>query len=161
MQGKSVSLSFQLTRSAEQPVQAAPTGAAPTSQMEHFQFAPIHTPYGQFKLAVEYRPASTISVFEQSTAPVPRPQIIADYIRGPVQEHAPGIKAPEAGASAAAAAQQQAERAPKSILSASLSADGSAGPQDPLQEAASPPVASGQRLTCCGAAWMSAAQSTL
>ena len=124
------------------------------SQMEHFQFAPIHTPYGQFKLAVEYRPASTISVFEQSTAPVPRPQIIADYIRGPVQEHASEAKAPEA-------AQQQADRAPKSILSASLSADGSAGPQDPLQEAASPPVASGQRLTCCGAACTSAAQPTL
>lgn len=130
------------------------------SPMEHFQFAPIHTPFGQFKLAVEYRPASTISVFEQSTAPVPRPQIIADYIRGPVQEHASGLKAPEAGASAAAAAQQQTERAPKSILSASLNADGSAGPQDPLQGAASPPVASGQRLTCCNAAWWSAALST-
>ena len=100
-------------------------------------------------------------MFEQSTAPVPRPQIIADYIRGPVQEHAPGSKVLEAGRPGGAAAQQQADRAPKSILSASLNADGPAGLQDPLQEAASPPAASGQRLTCCGAAQTRAAQSTL
>eukprot|EP00887_Chlorella_sp_A99_P005492 scaffold1.g5492.t1 len=59
-------------------------GAAPgMRRLQHFAFAPVDTPYGQFRASVDYQPASTVTILEQTTSPPPLPQIIADYVGSP------------------------------------------------------------------------------
>lgn len=51
--------------------------------MQSFAFTPVDTPYGQFRLGVDFQPASTVTILEQTTSPPPLPQIIADYVGSP------------------------------------------------------------------------------
>lgn len=50
--------------------------------MQSFRFGSVDTPYGQFRISVDYQPASTVTILEQTTSPPPLPQIIADYVGG-------------------------------------------------------------------------------
>lgn len=42
----------------------------------------MDTPYGQLRIGVDYQPASTVTILEQTTSPPALPQIIADYVGG-------------------------------------------------------------------------------
>ena len=53
-----------------------------TSRLRHFSFTPLDTIHGQFKIEVDYAPASTVSFLEQSTVASQQPEIISDYVRG-------------------------------------------------------------------------------
>lgn len=56
-------------------------GGAPGSRrLQSFRFGGVDTPYGQFRISVDYQPASTVTILEQTTSPPPLPQIIADYL---------------------------------------------------------------------------------
>lgn len=50
--------------------------------LRHFSFTPLETPYGQFKLEVDYAPAAAVSFLEQSNRPQHQAEIISDYVRG-------------------------------------------------------------------------------
>lgn len=51
--------------------------------MHSFKFGAVETPYGQLRISVDYQPASTVTILEQTTSPPPLPQIIADYVGSP------------------------------------------------------------------------------
>ena len=57
-------------------------GSAKATHLRHFSFTPLETPYGQFKLEVDYAPAAAVSFLEQSTRPQHQAEIISDYVRG-------------------------------------------------------------------------------
>ena len=58
--------------------------AAPGARrMRTFKFGGVDTPYGQFRISVDYQPPSTVTILEQTTSPPPLPQIIADYVGSP------------------------------------------------------------------------------
>ncbi|GAB4817644.1 hypothetical protein N2152v2_004690 [Parachlorella kessleri] len=63
---------------------ASSSGSSSSSRrsLQHFDFAPVDTPYGHFKVSVTYQPASKVTILEQTTSPPPLPQIIADYVGG-------------------------------------------------------------------------------
>lgn len=57
--------------------------AAPGARrMQSFRFGGVDTPYGQFRIAVDFQPASTVTILEQTTSPPALPCIIADYVGG-------------------------------------------------------------------------------
>lgn len=49
-------------------------------RLQSFRFGGVDTPYGQFRISVEYQPTSTVTILEQTTSPPSLPQIIADYL---------------------------------------------------------------------------------
>ncbi|KAI7836686.1 hypothetical protein COHA_009462 [Chlorella ohadii] len=55
-------------------------GASSARRLQSFRFGGVDTPYGQFRISVDYQPASTVTILEQTTSPPPLPQIIADYL---------------------------------------------------------------------------------
>lgn len=57
-------------------------GPAKATHLRHFSFTPLETPYGQFKLEVDYAPAAAVNFLEQSTSPQHQAEIISDYVRG-------------------------------------------------------------------------------
>lgn len=57
-------------------------GSIKAPHLRHFSFTPLETPYGQFKLEVDYAPAAAISFLEHSTRPQHQAEIISDYVRG-------------------------------------------------------------------------------
>ena len=57
-------------------------GPAKATHLRHFSFTPLETPYGQFKLEVDYAPAAAINFLEQSASPQHQAEIILDYVRG-------------------------------------------------------------------------------
>ncbi|RMZ56176.1 hypothetical protein APUTEX25_004600 [Auxenochlorella protothecoides] len=56
----------------------APRGLA------RFAFAPAETPYGRIRVSVDYRPASAVTVLEQTSSGAAPRLIIQDYVRGAV-----------------------------------------------------------------------------
>ena len=58
------------------------TGATKATHFRHFSFTPLDTPYGQFRMEVDYAPAAAVNFLEQSTSPKHQPEIISDYVRG-------------------------------------------------------------------------------
>lgn len=62
--------------------QQSDAGSARTTHLRHFSFTPLETPYGQFKLEVDYAPSAAVSFLEQSTRPQHQAEIISDYVRG-------------------------------------------------------------------------------
>ena len=46
----------------------APSAAAQAARLEHSALAPIETPYGFFRLSVDYQPAAAVHVLEQVLA---------------------------------------------------------------------------------------------
>lgn len=58
------------------------TGALKATHLRHFSFTPLDTPYGQFRMEVDYAPAAAVNFLEQSTSPKHQPEIISDYVRG-------------------------------------------------------------------------------
>jgi len=58
------------------------TGATKATHLRHFSFTPLDTPYGQFRMEVDYAPAAAVNFLEQSTSPKHQPEIISDYVRG-------------------------------------------------------------------------------
>lgn len=58
------------------------TGANKATHLRHFSFTPLDTPYGQFRMEVDYAPAAAVNFLEQSTSPKHQPEIISDYVRG-------------------------------------------------------------------------------
>ncbi|KAK9865733.1 hypothetical protein WJX84_010786 [Apatococcus fuscideae] len=54
-----------------------PEGA---QRMQHLALGPVELPQGQVCLWVHCRPASSVSILEQATAPVLQPRIIPDYM---------------------------------------------------------------------------------
>ncbi|KAK9839293.1 hypothetical protein WJX81_005985 [Elliptochloris bilobata] len=56
------------------------TPAPARGRLMHFAFSPIETPYGRLRMAVDYQASAAVTVLEQTTAPPPLPQIIADYV---------------------------------------------------------------------------------
>ncbi|PRW58175.1 autophagy-related 13 [Chlorella sorokiniana] len=56
--------------------------AGGSRRLQSFRFGGVDTPYGQFRISVDYQPASTVTILEQTTSPPPLPQIIADYLGG-------------------------------------------------------------------------------
>lgn len=77
--GANFSLGYRLHSTL--PGRGAP-GAPGTRRMQAFSFGGVDTPYGQFRIGVDYQPASTVTILEQTTSPPPLPQIIADYVGG-------------------------------------------------------------------------------
>lgn len=57
-------------------------GSTKATHLRHFSFTPLDTPYGQFKLEVDYAPAAAVNFLEQSTSPQHQAEIISDYVRG-------------------------------------------------------------------------------
>ncbi|KAL3133251.1 hypothetical protein ABBQ38_007134 [Trebouxia sp. C0009 RCD-2024] len=57
-------------------------GSTTATHLRHFSFTPLETPYGQFKLEVDYAPAAAVNFLEQSTSSQHQAEIILDYVRG-------------------------------------------------------------------------------
>ena len=57
-------------------------GPAKATHLRHFSFTPLETPYGQFKLEVDYAPAADVSFLEPSTSRQHQAEIFPDYVRG-------------------------------------------------------------------------------
>lgn len=91
--GASFSLGYRLHSTLPGSSAAAAPGAR---RLQSFRFGPVDTPYGQLRIGVDYQPASTVTILEQTTSPPALPQIIADYVGGG------GEGASRAGARAAA-----------------------------------------------------------
>eukprot|EP00884_Botryococcus_braunii_P010394 jgi/Botrbrau1/19356/Bobra.0628s0001.1 len=54
----------------------------PSHRMKNFAFKEIDVQHGKLRMAVDYRTSLQMNFLEQTTAPLARPQIIADYIGG-------------------------------------------------------------------------------
>ena len=57
-------------------------GKARATHLRHFSFTPLETPYGQFRMEVDYAPAAAVTFLEQSTSPQHPAEIISDYVAG-------------------------------------------------------------------------------
>ena len=68
--------------SASKGTNSSSSSSSSRRSLQHFDFAPVDTPYGHFKVSVSYQPASKVTILEQTTSPPPLPQIIADYVGG-------------------------------------------------------------------------------
>jgi hypothetical protein len=78
--GSNFTLGFRLHSTLPGSAAAAAPGAR---RMQRFQFGAVDTPYGQLRIGVDYQPASTVTILEQTTSPPPLPHIIADYVGSP------------------------------------------------------------------------------
>lgn len=87
--------------------------------MQRFGFSPIEVAGGAVSIDVDFQPASTVNILEQTTSPPPFPQIISDYVGGATSARLPA----------------------RGGLSASLYARTGLRPPDP---SSSPPVSSGE-----------------
>ena len=90
------------------------TGATKATHLRHFSFTPLDTPYGQFRMEVDYAPAAAVNFLEQSTSPKHQPEIISDYVRGaqPADKQRMGHTALRGGLTASLQASQR----PSSLL---------------------------------------------
>ncbi|KAL4430978.1 hypothetical protein ABPG75_006234 [Micractinium tetrahymenae] len=77
--GASFSLGYRLHSTLPGSSAAAAPGAR---RLQSFRFGVVDTPYGQLRIGVDYQPASTVTILEQTTSPPALPQIIADYVGG-------------------------------------------------------------------------------
>ncbi|EFJ44383.1 hypothetical protein VOLCADRAFT_95367 [Volvox carteri f. nagariensis] len=55
----------------------------PPPRLQDFAFAPVDTPGGRFRVAVQYNPAATALVLEHSTAPMAMPYTLNENYLGP------------------------------------------------------------------------------
>lgn len=96
--------------------------------LQQFEFAPVETPYGQFKVSVAYQPASRVTILEQTASPPPLPQIISDYVGG---GRAPGQLPLRHTMSASLCSEQQGVQGQRALRggAASAASTAHAGPQ--------------------------------
>lgn len=127
--------------------------------MQHFDFSPIDTAYGQLRLSVDYQPSSTVHVLEQTTAPLALPQLISDYVGGPRQQLQRRVEEKEQQEKSAAAA---AYRLPlRSVASEvpSFSSPVSIGPPPAAGAIAAPALGTPKRQSWSSGAMWSRLQS--
>lgn len=122
------SFSIQYRISGGEP--GVPTAPLASHRLKRFAFADMDMDFGTLRMSVEYCPSATVTILEQTTAPPPLPQIIADYIGG-LTASAGSRQGPHARDPAAT-----------SNLSASLQLGDKLRLPDP---SCSPPVTSGTR----------------
>lgn len=100
----------------------------------------MDTPYGQLRIGVDYQPASTVTILEQTTSPPALPQIISDYVGGGEGGSRAAACAAAAGARPLRHAMFSAAVSPSALPQASPS-----GPLDAAQPGTSPQHAAAGR----------------
>ncbi|EFN59140.1 hypothetical protein CHLNCDRAFT_137965 [Chlorella variabilis] len=107
--GSNFTLGYRLHSTLPGAAAAAAPGAR---RMQSFRFGAVDTPYGQLRIGVDYQPATTVTILEQTTSPPPLPQIIADYVGGPAARGGGSGRAPLRHAMSSAAEGWGAGRGP-------------------------------------------------
>lgn len=80
--GYRVTGTFPKRPASSMPGSSVSSSSSKARSMQQFEFAPVETPYGKFKISVNFQPASTVTLLEQTTTPPPLPQIISNYVGG-------------------------------------------------------------------------------
>ncbi len=133
--------SFSLSSRLHSTLPGSSAAAAPGARrLQSFRFGPVDTPYGQLRIGVDYQPASTVTILEQTTSPPALPQIIADYVGEGGSRAA--ARAAAAGSRPLRHAMSTAAVSPSALPQASVSA--APGPLDAGQPGTSPQHAVGR-----------------